>query len=78
MKSSLFPDQALARKIDPLNLLRLDSYDAEMSELCERLEELPIIPITEDDRAAIEEAIRSSDNVVRFPTHLRKEKPREE
>jgi len=47
-----------------------------MSVLCERLEELPITPITADDRTAIEEAISSYENVLRFPT--RREKTEEE
>jgi hypothetical protein len=50
----------------------LDRYDAEASELYEKLEELveSAIPITEPSEdlrnAMIEEAIRSSDNVLRF------------
>jgi hypothetical protein len=51
----------------------LDSYDTEMSVLREKLEEIPVAPISQDDRIAIEEAISSSDNVVRFPTNLREE-----
>ncbi len=59
-----------------ISYAELDSYDAEMSVLCERLEELPITPITADDRTAIEEAISSYENVLRFPT--RREKTEEE
>jgi hypothetical protein len=50
----------------------LDRYDTEASELYEKLEELAesAIPITEPSEdlrnAMIEEAIRSSDNVLRF------------
>jgi hypothetical protein len=54
-----------------------DSYDADASALYEKLEELlesvtPITEISDDLQRCIEEAIRSSDNVVRFPM-----KPRE-
>jgi hypothetical protein len=56
----------------------LDSYDADASELCEKLESLmnlvtPINDISDNLRHSIEEAIASSDNVVRFPSKLRKE-----
>lgn len=55
----------------------LDRYDTEASELYEKLDELAesAIPITEPSEdlrnAMIEEAIRSSDNVLRFPVSHR-------
>lgn len=54
----------------------LDRYDIEVSELHEKLEKLvesatPIMEPSEDLRKAmIEEAIRASDNVLRFPASL--------
>jgi hypothetical protein len=50
-----------------------DSYDANASELYEKLDELleSATPITDVEQAAIEEAISSSDNVVRFPNKTR-------
>jgi hypothetical protein len=54
-----------------------DAYDTEASELYEKLEELigsatPIIDVDDNLRIAIEEAISSSDNVVRFPSKPQK------
>jgi hypothetical protein len=60
-------------KVRYIKYVDLDSYDTEMSILCKKLEELEIAPITQHDRIAIEEAISSSYNVVRFPTNLREE-----
>ena len=50
----------------------LDSYDIDASDLCEKLERLtevvtPITEFSDDLRRRIEEAISSSENVVRFP-----------
>ena len=70
------PSRVLKTRLEFISYAELDSYDAEMSVLCERLEELPITPITADDRTAIEEAISSYENVLRFPT--RREKTEEE
>jgi hypothetical protein len=67
-----------AKKDRVIKYVELDSYDAEMSEVCERLEGLPITPITEDDKVTIEEAINSSENVVRFPGNLRRKEETEE
>jgi hypothetical protein len=59
----------------------LDSYDADLSELYEKLEHLmvlatpipPIADVSDDLRHDIEEVISSSDNVVRFPKKLRRD-----
>jgi hypothetical protein len=50
----------------------LDAYDAEVSELYERLDRLvgsvsPVTDMSDDLRRSIEDAISSSDNVVRLP-----------
>jgi hypothetical protein len=56
--------------------VEFDSYDAEASALCGKLEELlnsatPITQISVDFQNLVEEVIRSSENVVRFPRKLR-------
>ena len=64
-------------KDNMITYAELDRYDTEASELYEKLEELAesAIPITEPSEdlrnAMIEEAIRSSDNVLRFPVSHR-------
>jgi hypothetical protein len=64
-------------KDNMITYAELDRYDTEASELYEKLEELTesAIPITEPSEdlrnAMIEEAIRSSDNVLRFPVSHR-------
>ena len=50
----------------------LDSYDIDASDLCEKLERLreevtSITEFSDDQRHRIEEAISSSENVIRFP-----------
>ena len=50
----------------------LDSYDIDASDLCEKLERLredvtSITEFSDDQRRRIEEAISSSENVIRFP-----------
>jgi hypothetical protein len=56
----------------------LDAYDAELSELYEKLEHLthsatPITGLSDEMRLNIEEVISSSDNVVRFSSKLRRD-----
>lgn len=66
---------------DKDNLIKyseLDSYDAELSELYEKLEQLshsatPITGLSDEMRLNIEEAISSSDNVLRYPSKLRRD-----
>ena len=55
----------------------LNEYDVDASSLYEKLDELlnsaiPVTDVSDDLRIAIEEAISSSDNVVRFPGTTRK------
>jgi hypothetical protein len=64
-------------KINLITYAELDRYDVEASELYEKLEALvetatPIMEPSEDLRKLlIEEAIKASDNVLRFPVSLR-------
>jgi hypothetical protein len=56
-----------------IKFAEFDSYDADASELYDKLEELlasatPLTDVDNDLRIAIEGAISSSDNVVRFPS----------
>jgi hypothetical protein len=57
-----------------------DSYDVDASELYEKFDELlnsatPLTDLDNDSRIAIEEAISSSDNVVRFPSKPQSAQP---
>jgi hypothetical protein len=63
-----------------ISFTQLDSYDVEASELFEKIGKLldsdlaaPITDITADLRNAIEEAVSSSENVVRFPSKFQNE-----
>ena len=56
----------------------LESYDADLSELYEKLERIthsaaPISGLSDEMRLRMEEAINSSDNVLRYPSKLRRD-----
>jgi hypothetical protein len=68
---SEFSKPGVEGKDNLIKYAELDSYDADMSELYDKLGVLldsaaPITSVDEELRAAIEEAIGSSSNVVRF------------
>jgi hypothetical protein len=68
-----FPKPGVKEKTNLIKFAELDSYDADMCELNTKLESLlesaqPITDVNDELRTAIEEAISSSNNVVRFPS----------
>jgi hypothetical protein len=73
-----FRKPRISEKDNHITYDEFDAYDVEASALYEILEGLvnsatPITEVSDNLRLGIEEAISSSDNVVRFPSKLRKD-----